>query len=129
MDVYNNSYWILWDSLAPVIFVILQLNQNVSFNDWLQSLDTCLIFGWNQYFSADGTCKLHVYPFFKTLAVENVLLVASQLNNLIARDIILFSPYIEIDDANGALGAIFLMIVVELDYILFDFHPELIAKW
>ena len=60
--------------------------------------------------------------------MEYVLSVAPKLDDAVSWDVLILLAQIEIRQTNRALGAFTFEVQVELEGILFDFQPKLLAQ-
>ena len=55
--------------------------------------------------------------------MEDMWLVAWELYDFISWDEVVFPPYVEVNQADGALGALLLVVEIEFYDVLFDLSP------
>ena len=59
-----------------------------------------LVLGLKKQLSTDGTSVLHVNPRLEAVGVENMLLVAVELDHGIACNVLLFVPLVKVHQTN-----------------------------
>ena len=83
-------------SSLNIIFVVLKTYEGISPDYRLVSCKLFIILFRHYHLTAYRACKLEFHPLFKTFSVENMLLIAIELDHLVTRNVLGLLSVVEI---------------------------------
>ena len=115
-------------SSLNIIFVVLKTYEGISPDYRLVSCQLFIILFRHYHLTAYRACKLEFNPLFKTFSVENMLLIAIELDHLVTRNVLGLLSVVEIYQANSTLFAVFGLAYIIFGLVLLNVKPQLLTQ-